>query len=122
MESEVPMARRAGKAANRKARQRSAAHRAATRPVAAPDASAAPSGTPVPPVGTPDARETVSLDPPRRVTSPRLAAAGSTLTTTERAEYHYVERDLRNIGILTAGMAVLLFLAWIAFSALGLVG
>ena len=120
------MARRAGKAANRKARQRSAAHRAATRPAAppptAPDASAAPAPTPVPPVGTPDAREAVSLDPPRRVSSPRLAAAGSTLTTTERAEYHYVERDLRNIGILTAAMAVLLFLAWIAFSALGLVG
>ena len=117
------MARRAGKAANRKARQRSAAHRAATRPAAPPPvASETPAAIPVPPVGTPDAREAVSLDPPRRVTSPRLAAAGSTLTTTERAEYHYVERDLRNIGILTAGMAVLLFLAWIAFSALGLVG
>jgi hypothetical protein len=119
MKSEVPMARRAGKAANRKARQRSAAQRAATRPAAPPPA---PAATPVPPVGTPDAREAVSLDPPRRVTSPRLAAAGSTLTTTERAEYHYVERDLRNIGILTAAMAVLLVLAWVAFSALGLVG
>ena len=113
------MARRAGKAANRKARQRSAAQRAATRPAAPPPA---PAATPVPPVGTPDAREAVSLDPPKRVTSPRLAAAGSTLTAAERLEYHYVERDLRNIGILTAVMAVLLFLAWIAFSALGLVG
>ena len=44
------------------------------------------------------------------------------MTTSERAEYHYVERDLRNIGILTAIMAVLLFVAWFAFSALGLVG
>ena len=119
METEVPMARRAGKAANRKARQRSAAQRAATRP-AAP--LPAPAATPVPPVGTPDAREAVSLDPPKRVSPTRLATAGSTLTTAERAEYHYVERDLRNIGILTAVMAVLLFVAWIAFSALGLVG
>ena len=74
----------------------------------------------MPPVGTPDAREAVSLDPPKRVSSTRLATAGSTLTTAERAEYHYVERDLRNIGILTAVMAVLLFLAWIAFTALGI--
>ena len=113
------MARRAGKAANRKARQRSAAQRAATRPAGAPPA---PPATAVPPVGTPDAREAVSLDPPRRVTAPVSAGLGSTLTTSERAEYHYVERDLRNIGILSAAMAVLLFLAWIAFSALGLVG
>ena len=113
------MARRAGKAANRKARQRSAAQRAATRPAGAPPA---PPATSVPPVGTPDAREAVSLDPPRRVTAPVTAGLGSTLTTSERAEYHYVERDLRNIGILSAVMAVMLFLAWIAFSALGLVG
>lgn len=113
------MARRAGKAANRKARQRSAAQRAASRPAAPPPA---PTATPVAPVGTPDAREAVSLDPPKRVTAPVAAGLGSTLTTSERAEYHYVERDLRNIGILTAVMAVLLFLAWIAFSALGLVG
>lgn len=113
------MARRAGKAANRKARQRSAAQRAASRPAAPPPA---PTAIPVPPVGTPDAREAVSLDPPRRVTAPVAARLGSTLTTSERAEYHYVERDLRNIGVLTAVMAVLLFLAWIAFSALGLVG
>ena len=112
------MARRAGKAANRKARQRSAAQRAATRPANAP----AQPATAVPPVGTPDAREAVSLDPPPRVTAPVRAGLGSTLTTSERAEYHYVERDLRNIGILSAAMAVLLFLAWIAFSALGLVG
>jgi hypothetical protein len=120
MEDEVPMARRVGKAANRKARQRSAAHRAASRPAGAPPP--APPATAVPPVGTPNAREAVSLDPPRRVTAPVSAGLGSTLTTSERAEYHYVERDLRNIGFLSAAMAVLLFLAWIAFSALGLVG
>lgn len=113
------MARRAGKAANRKARQRSAAQRAASRPSVSPPA---PPATPIPPVGTPDAREAVSLDPPRKVAAPSLATSGSTLTSSERAEYHYVERDLRNIVILTAGMAVLLFLAWIVFNATGLVG
>ena len=103
------MARRAGKAANRKARQRNVP-RAASRP-ATPAA--------VPPVGTPDAREAISLDPPRREAP--AAAIGSTLSLRERAEYHYVERDLRNIGILTVVMAVLLFVAWLVFSALGLV-
>jgi hypothetical protein len=110
------MARRAGKAASRKARQRR---------VQRPSPSvAAPPPAAVPPVGTPNAREAVSLDPPPRVTapSPERAYAGSTLSDRERAEYHYVERDLRNIGILTALMAVLLLVAWLAFSALGLVG
>ena len=113
------MARRAGKAANRKARQRSAAQRAATRPAIPP---LVPPAAPVPPVGTPDAREAVSLDPPRRASAPVTSGLGSRLTSTERTEYHYVERDLRNIGILTVVMAALLFLAWLAFSQLGLVG
>lgn len=79
-----------------------------------------PDATPVPPVGTPDAREAISLDPPRRVIAPAAANAGSTLTTRERAEYHYVERDLRNIGVLVAVMALGLLVAWIAFTQLGL--
>jgi len=107
------MSRRAGKAASRKARQRKIQRPA--RPVSAPPPSA------VPPVGTPDAREAVSLDPPRRVSapSPERAYAGSTLTDRERAEYHYVERDLRNIGILTVVMLVLLAASWVLFNALG---
>ena len=105
------MARRAGKAASRKARQRNVP-RAVARPAAPP---------PVSPIDTPDAREATSLDPPRRVTSPVAAGVGSSLSLRERVEYHYVERDLRNIGILSALMAVLLFVAWLAFSALGLV-
>jgi hypothetical protein len=109
------MARRAGKAASRKARQRNVPR--PPRPAAAPQSTSQP----VPPVGTPDAREAISLDPPRRVSAPMTAAAGSQLTTRERAEYHYVERDLRNIGILTAVMAVMLLVAWLAFSGLGLV-
>ena len=109
------MARRAGKAASRKARQRKLQR-------SAPPVSPRPPAA-IPPVGTPDAREAVSLDPPRRVTapSPERAYAGSTLTDRERAEYHYVERDLRNIGILTALMLVLLAASWLLFNALGLI-
>ncbi len=104
------MPRRAGKAASRKARQR---------PV---KRTAIPAATPVPPVGTPDAREAISLNPPRRTVPSSGAMAGSLLTDRERAEYHYVERDLRNIGILTGVMVALLVLAYFVFSALGLVG
>ncbi len=119
------MARRAGKAASRKARQRSDQHRSAQRasrpatpvppPPVEPDVA-------VPPVGTPDAREAVSLDPPRRPRPLASAAPGSTLTSRERAEYHYVERDLRNIGVLALVMFGLLLLAWAVFSALNLTG
>ena len=118
------MARRVGKAANRKARQRSAAQRAnrpaTSRPAAAP--TPVESIEAMPPVGTPDAREAISLDPPRRVSTPSFTSGASTLSTRERAEYHYVERDLRNIGILTAVLAVLLLVAWFAFTALNLTG
>ena len=105
------MARRAGKAASRKARQR---------PVKRPAIPAA--ATPIPPIGTPDAREAISLNPPRRSGPSSAAMAGSVLTDRERAEYHYVERDLRNIGVLTAVMVALLVLAYFIFSTLGLVG
>ena len=112
------MARRAGKATNRRARQRNV-----PRTPRVPATESSPlDATPLPPVGTPDAREAISLDPPRRIVPPRAALAGSTLTARERAEYHYVERDLRNIGILSAVMAAMLLVAWLAFSALGLVG
>jgi hypothetical protein len=111
------MARRAGKAASRKARQRNVPR--TPRPVRSP----APDAVAVPPVGTPDAREAVSLDPPRRTTPVTYGVGGgSVLTTRERAEYHYVERDLRNIGILSLLMAVLLIAAYFLFNALGLVG
>jgi hypothetical protein len=106
------MARRAGKAASRKARQRQVKRPAVPAGPTAPVA--------VPPVGTPDARAATSLAPPRR--TPTTTPTGSILTDRERAEYHYVERDLRNIGILTVVMAALLLAAWAAFSAIGLVG
>lgn len=115
------MARRGGKAANRRTRQRSA-----QRPTPVRRPSPAPvvdePAVPVPPVGTPDALEAISLDPPRRTSPPISATAGSSLTARERAEYHYVERDLRNIGVLMLIMTVLLVLAYFVFRALGIVG
>jgi hypothetical protein len=51
-----------------------------------------------------------------------MALTGSTLTATERSEYHYVERDLRNIGILSLVMVGLLILAWFLFTATGIIG
>ena len=105
------MARRAGKAASRKARQRQVKRPAVPAPPTAPVA--------VPPVGTPDARAATSLAPQRRTTS--VTPTGSILTDRERAEYHYVERDLRNIGVLTVLMVVLLLAAWAAFNALGVI-
>jgi hypothetical protein len=107
------MPRRAGKAASRRARQR---------PVKRPlqHVQLPPPSSPIPPVGTPDAREAISLDPPRRVLQPS-GAVGSTLSVRERAEYHYVERDLRNIAVLTVLMALGLLAAWITFSQLGLI-
>ena len=107
------MARRAGKASSRKARQRN---------VPRPPRTAAPAPGPqaVPPVGTPDAREAASLTPPRRMTPVAAGGGRSQLSSADRAEYHYVERDLRSIAILTAVMAALLLLAWFVFVALDL--
>jgi len=111
------MARRAGKAASRKARQRYVPKTPRPAPTPTPGDVAAPS------VGTPDAREAVSLDPPRRTTPVTYGVGGgSILSTRERAEYHYVERDLRNIGILSLVMVVMLVGAYFLFDALGIVG
>jgi hypothetical protein len=51
-----------------------------------------------------------------------MTLSGSTLSASERFEYHYVERDLRNIGILSLVMVGLLALAWFIFTATGLIG
>jgi hypothetical protein len=106
------MAKRAGKAASRKARQRKIQRPPA--PAAVPAAaveSDAPSPAPV-----------TAPPPARRASAPTGAAPSSQLTATERSEYHYVERDLRDIAILTAAMAALLFVAWLVFSAAGIGG
>ena len=108
------MPKRSSKAASRRARQR---------PVKRPLGHVVvppPQATPIPPVGTPDALEAESLDPPQRSVPPLAAGAGSSLSLRERAEYHYVERDLRNIAVLTLLMLVALAGAWFAFNQLGL--
>jgi len=113
------MARRAGKAASRRARQQ----RRAQRPTPPP-----PSVAP-PPTSEVEAEEHVDETPeePRRASAPAVSApsparayasGGSSLTVRERAEYHYVERDLRNIGILTAILFALLIGAWFVTSAI----
>lgn len=107
------MARRAGKAASRKARQRRI-----QRPGSAP---------PQAPVASGD--EQAAFEAAARVTAPAARRAiparqtvGSQLTATERSEYHYVERDLRDIGILSVVMAALLALSWFIVQGLGIIG
>ena len=127
----MPARRPGGKAASRKARQRNVPR--TPRPAAAPPA-APPVDAVVEPIAEPDlvaespvnaaASATSTAPPRRRTSSPPTAsvAAGSGLTARERADYHYVERDLRNIGILSLVMVALLVGAWLLFNALGLVG
>jgi len=110
------MARRAGKAASRKARQRYVPK--TPRPAApAPAPETAPSAA----ADSTASRQTPSADQPRRTAPVAYASAGSTLTVRERAEYHYVERDLRNIGVLSLVMVVLLIAAYFLFNALGII-
>jgi hypothetical protein len=118
------MARRGGKAANRRDRQRKAQRRTLQRP-------APPAG----PIGG-VVSEAVEAAAERRSVAPaapaapavragradpRFAVAGpSRLSERASAEYHYVRRDLRNIAVLVVVMAVLLGAAVVAFSVLGI--
>ncbi|HEY7463759.1 MAG TPA: hypothetical protein VH987_04875 [Candidatus Limnocylindria bacterium] len=130
------MARRGGKAANRHARrkgqrggQRSSAP--ATRAPEADLGSAAPASS-----GAMDAFEradaevraaaappmsSVTRRPKGRAADPRITVVGSSrLGERAAAEYHYVQRDLRNIGVLLVVLAVLLAIATIAVNVLGI--
>ena len=126
------MARRGGKAASRKAKQRKTQRpNVAARPAAAPPsavdaaleqtAESAPMQT-----AAPSARETreagEARERTRRATrDPRQMVAGpSRLGERAQQEYHYVVRDLRNIGVLVAIMAAILAVAFIAFNVLGI--
>jgi hypothetical protein len=56
-----------------------------------------------------------------RPADPRVTLGGtSRLSDKAVAEYHYVTRDLRNIGVLVGIMVVLLAVATIAVNALGI--
>ena len=45
----------------------------------------------------------------------------SRLTGAAAAEYGYVVRELRSIGILSAALVVILLICWAIFNALGLI-
>lgn len=49
-----------------------------------------------------------------------MIAGSSRLGERALEEYHYVKRDLRNIGVLLVIMIVLLIAAFIVFNVLGL--
>ena len=52
---------------------------------------------------------------------PQIYAGASRLSERAAAEYHYVGRDLRNIAVLTAIIAVMLIAAWLILPATGLI-
>ena len=56
-----------------------------------------------------------------RAADPRVAVGSSRLSERAVAEYHYVGRDLRNIGILAIILAALLAVATILVNVTGLI-
>lgn len=97
---------RRGKAATRQARQRRAQARPpATAVAAAPDVV--------------DEPELVRAPIPRSERSEGYGGS-SALSARARTEYHYVVSDLRNIGVLVAGMLAILIVALFAFRAIGI--
>jgi hypothetical protein len=122
------MARRGGKAANRRERNRRAQRKAPLRPVIpqrstaglVEDAVEAAAGRRLDAAPAATAAQAPALTRGAR-SDPRFAVAGpSRLSERAASEYHYVLRDLRNIGVLVVVMAVLLATAAIGFSALGI--
>jgi hypothetical protein len=120
------MARRAGKSSTRRARQRRhlqhaprpAAPQGETAPAQSQAAADAPQAA---------ATSTSSASPARpaphrgRAADPRFQVAGpSRLTERAIAEYHYVQRDLRNIGVLVVIMVALLAACALLVNLLGI--
>jgi hypothetical protein len=142
------MSRRGGKAASRRSRQRRAQRAAqnqqrASQPrpqepalTPAPEAEPEAAAPPVDAFEAADAELRASTPPPgaradkRQGSSKRsvraragdfqLVGGSSRLTERAAAEYHYVGRDLRNIGILLVVMVVLLAASAIAVNLLGI--
>jgi hypothetical protein len=129
------MARR-GKTANRNARRRAQRSAAQQRP--ATDMAPAPATEQGSTAGTmPDAFEIAdaevraSVQPPLATTAatrakpraadPRITVGSSRLNERAVAEYHYVQRDLRNIAILAIILAALLAAATILVNVTGLI-
>ncbi len=131
------MARR-GKAANRNARRRAQRSTAQRQPTTGPagDASAveADSSTTAMPDAfeIADAEVRAAAQPPLATTAgamrakprpadPRVTVGSSRLNERAVAEYHYVQRDLRNIGILAVILAALLAAATVLVNVTGLI-
>ena len=120
------MARRGGKAANRRDRNRRAQRKAPLRPAVpqrptggslsdAIDAAAERRAEGAP------ARAAAPAPTRGARSDPRFAVAGpSRLSVRAASEYHYVIRDLRNIAVLVVAMGVVLAAAVIGFSAMGI--
>jgi hypothetical protein len=133
------MAKRRGKAANRHAKrsaQRSAAQRqgaaaqSEAQQPAAPAAPDAPASSGMDAFERADAEVRAAAAPPLssvprrpkgRAADPRITVSGSSrLGERAAAEYHYVLRDLRNIGVLVLVIAALLAVATVAVNVLGI--
>ena len=122
------MAKRGGKAATRRQRQR-AANRHAPRPAASRPAGASSTGASEPshvetvttPAAVP-ASAAIPTTPSRRRTTTIAADlyGSSRLSEKAAAEYHYVVADLRNILVLSAVLAGLLVVAFIVVNVLGI--
>jgi hypothetical protein len=131
------MARR-GKTANRNARRRAQRNAAQRAPQADPGAPApayepGASASAMPDAfAIADAEVRASVQPPMSTTAvakrakpgaadPRVTVGSSRLSERAVAEYHYVQRDLRNIGILAIILAALLAAATILVNVTGLI-
>lgn len=135
------MARRSGKAANRRTRQRKAQQRPApqpqrdARPAVSDDVVAASDVGPSDAFEKADAELRAATPPPgsrpsnagrkapvvrARPTDFAFGSGSSRLGERAAAEYHYVLRDLRNIGALLVVIAVLLAAAVVAVNVLGI--
>jgi hypothetical protein len=131
------MARR-GKAANRNARRRAQRGSAQRRPATAsapesPAVEAQPSTGAMPDAfEIADAEVRAQVQPPLssatgakrarpRAADPRIAVGASRLDERAVAEYHYVQRDLRNIAVLAVILAALLAAATILVNVTGLI-
>lgn len=109
---------------SRKRTQRGPARPPAQRTVSTgqPDTFAEPMSTAAEAPASPSAPRAMTSAAQRGARmNPRMTIAGpSRLTERAIEEYHYVARDLRNIGVLVVVMAVLLVVAFLAFTALGI--
>jgi hypothetical protein len=123
-------AKRTGKASSRQSRQRRQQQRSSQRaPLQRPsdvpgtDAAAVTPAAPTTPavVSAPAAASGTSTPKAARPASKFAGLYGSSrLSEQAHLEYHYVERDLRNIGVLVALMLVLLIVAAIVLNTIGI--